>query len=534
MRPSRATVVLALLVPLCASLAALGADPESAASDREPASFAVGLQVEPGDPARPAPSAPRLLRAVQEIDVYGGMAVGTLIQEFENPAESEQSAAYGCSIRGAVEPRQLELEIAGPGRELALQPADPDDKRTKKDRRGHQFFSEPFTIPGEEQATLRTGFQLALPLEGRTFKLTAPRVHRGSVETTEHQGAAGAVPADAVPVKIVVTVHHGEPLMEVRSPSHEILVDFVGDRTIIETVRPEVPGDRAFELEFAVNSKESPTVAGYLRSDEEGRSGVEALLTPPEEPVEQSIRPKQMIFVIDTSGSMGRQEKMLQARRAVASCVEKMGADDRFNIIEFDTDFTLLSPAPVELAEFGEQKVTSWIEGLKATGGTKLMPALSAALTQPEDAERHRMIVVVSDGIINDETAVLELLREKLGEGRLFAVGTGKQIRQQTLLRLAEYGRGAAAFAGDSDSLEAAVDDLFVSISQPIGWDVKLAFEGGEVESIVPERLPDLYAGRPVRVLAWFRDDLPSALRLKMSTMEGERYYNVKLPPRVP
>jgi Ca-activated chloride channel family protein len=525
MGSSRATIAIALFILLYVSFAALGADAESADSGQEPASFEIGLQVEPGDPSLPAEPAPRLLRAVQEIEIYGGMALGTLIQEFENRAESDQSAAYGCSVRGAVEPRMLELEIDGPGRELALQAADPDEKRAKKVQRRHEFLSELFTIPGEERATLRTGYRLALPLEGRTFKLTAPMVQRGTAE---------AEPTEAVPVKIVVTVHHGEPLMEVRSPSHEILVDFVGDRTIVETVRPEVPGDRAFELEFAVNSKQSPTVAGYLRSDEEGRSGVEALLTPPEEPVEQSVRPKQMIFVIDTSGSMGRQEKMVQARRAVASCVEKLGADDRFNIIEFDADFTLLSPAPVELAEFGEQQVTSWIEGLKASGGTKLLPALTAALTQPEDAERHRMIVVVSDGIINDETAVLELLREKLGEGRLFAVGTGTQIRQQTLLRLAEYGRGAAAFAGDSESLEAAVDELYASIAQPIGWDVKLAIEGAEVEEIVPARLPDLYAGRPVRVLAWFRDDLPSALRLKMSTMAGERYYNVQLPPQAP
>ena len=78
------------------------------------------------------------------------------------------------------------------------------------------------------------------------------------------------------------------------------------------------------------------------------------------------------------------------------------------------------------------------------------------------------------------------------------------------------------------------MDELFVSIAQPIGWDVKLTWDGGDVEEIVPARLPDLYAGRPVRVLAWFRDDLPSALRLRMSTMEGERFYNVKLPPRTP
>jgi hypothetical protein len=534
MRSGRAIVVLAVLVPLCVSFAARSAGSESAASDPEPAKFSIGLQIEPADPTQPALPAPRLVRAVQEIDVYGGMAVGTLIQEFENPAESDHSVAYTCSFRGGAEPRMLELETSGPRRELALQPAEPRDTRSKQAPRDEELLSEPFTIPGEEQATLRTGFQLALPLDGRTFRLTAPEVHRGPIAAGTQKGKTAAEPAATLPVKIVVTVHHGEPLMEVRSPSHEIIVDFVGDRTIVETVRPEVPGDRAFELEFALNSKESPTVAGYLRRDEEGRSGVEALLTPPEEPVEQSIRPKQMLFVIDTSGSMGRQEKLLQARRALASCVEKLGADDRFNIIEFDTDFTMLNPTPIELAEFGEEKVTRWIEGLKANGGTKLQPALTAALTQPEDSERHRMIVVVSDGILNDETAVLELLREKLGEGRLFAVGTGKQIRQQTLLRLAEYGRGAAAFAGDSESLETAVDELFVSIAQPIGWDVKLAFEGGDVEEIVPARLPDLYAGRPVRVLAWFRDDLPSALRLRMTTMEGERFYNVKLPPRAP
>jgi Ca-activated chloride channel family protein len=129
---------------------------------------------------------------------------------------------------------------------------------------------------------------------------------------------------------------------------------------------------------------------------------------------------------------------------------------------------------------------------------------------------------------------VLSLLEASLGEGRLFVVGTGKQIRQETLLRLAEYGRGAATFAGDSHSLETAVAELFDSISEPLGWDVKVDWGGAEIEEILPSRLPDLYAGRPVRVLAWFRGDLPSTLRLKMSTMDGERLFHVKLPPRRP
>jgi Ca-activated chloride channel family protein len=214
--------------------------------------------------------------------------------------------------------------------------------------------------------------------------------------------------------------------------------------------------------------------------------------------------------------------------------VKRLAPQDRFNLVEFDTDFTMFSPVPVDPAKIDESETNRWLERLAAEGGTKLLPALEATLTQPDDPDRHRMIVVVTDGILSDEQDVLHVLEKSLGEGRLFVVGTGKQIRQETLLRLAEYGRGAAAFAGDAQSLESAVTELFDSIADPLGWDVRLDFAGAEIEETVPSRLPDLYAGRPVRVLAWFRDELPSQMLLRMATTEGERLYEVKLPPRLP
>ncbi len=292
-----------------------------------------------------------------------------------------------------------------------------------------------------------------------------------------------------------------------------------------------MPADRPFELRFAVSSQKQPTLAGYVREEKDGRRAVEALVTPPEKPTEKSTRPKELLFIVDSSGSMAHERKLEQARRAVASSIRKLRPVDRFNIVEFDDQFRMMSEKSVELESYGRDRVKQWLSQLQPGGGTTLLPALAAMLEQPADPERHRMIVVVTDGILQDEEEALNLLREKLGEGRLFVVGTGPRMRQETLLRLAEYGRGAAAFAGQPSELEAAVAELFDRFSRPLGWDLKFDWAGAEIDEVTPARLPDLYAGRAVRVVAWVRGDLPSVLRVRMSTMEGEQLYDVSLPP---
>ena len=139
-----------------------------------------------------------------------------------------------------------------------------------------------------------------------------------------------------------------------------------------------------------------------------GRVGVEAVIQPPEIPDEGTVRPKQLLFIVDSSGSMKHSEKIDQARRAVLSCVEKLSATDRFNIVEFDQDHHFMSPAPVDPSKFDVDQVEQWLNRVQADGATKILSALDATLEQPEDPERHRMIVVLTDGAIKDETEALE------------------------------------------------------------------------------------------------------------------------------
>jgi hypothetical protein len=467
-----------------------------------------------------------------------------LIQEFTNGSELELSLVYSCEFQRTSPFGPIEMESQGRLHELQAEvrsAATNVGKTTGKSRQrtsaagdrgaavqklrrefpqlasqlgysttergetepGGSIRSEPFEIEGGQIVSVHSSYRAPLLVDGRLFRLTLPAIR----EAARPQAAADPDRAAFVPMRIEVTVHHDERLLELRSASHEILSDFLGDRTIVEPTLREVPADQPFELEFAVNSKAQPTVAGYVREDAEGRLGIEAVLTPPEA------------------------EKLVQARSAVSACVKKLLPVDKFNVAEFDTDVKMFRPAPVEPGELGEDEVDEWLDLVAAEGGTQLLPALEAAFDQPDDPERHRIIIVVTDGILADETAALKLLDERLGNARLFVVGTGELLRQATLLRLAQHGRGAATFAGMSDELEPAVAALFDSISQPLGWDLQLDWDGAEIEEIVPTRLPDLYAGRPVRVLAWVRGDLPDTLALRMSTTDGERRLRVKLPP---
>jgi len=487
---------------------------------------------------------PRVSRAVYEIHVWGGMAVGQLTQEFVNEQERETRVLYSTTNALGIDVQRIELESDGALYELKLERLVPKQKKsarnTGKTQRVQQLSridgigsaavariprtvqTEPFDLAAEASTTVHADLSWPILLEGRIFRLTLPAIRPAGELTGE---------AEPIPLQLSITVHSDRQLDVVESDTHQILVDFVGDKTIIEPVDAEIAGNRPFELRFAVNDRTSPTVTGYHVNDGAGRVGIEALIQPPEAPGDGTVRPKQLLFILDSSGSMKQDDKMDQARRAVLSCVEKLTEADRFNIVEFDQVHRMMLAEPVAVSSFGKEQVAEWLEQVKANGGTLILSALEATLEQPEDPERHRMIVVVTDGIIKDEAGALALLREKLGDARLFVVGTGRHHRQETLLRLAEYGRGVAVFANEGDALEQAVDELYAAISRPLGWDVELSLGSAVIDEILPSRIPDLYAGRGVRVIAWVDGDLPSQMTLRMSTEDGARVYRVLLPP---
>jgi len=332
------------------------------------------------------------------------------------------------------------------------------------------------------------------------------------------------------PLSVVLRIHHDQPLEVAESSSHDVLIEFEGDHTVVELVAPDPLGQTAFEFSYALGQADEPGLAGFATPETEtGERDVLLVFSPAVSPDEETVRPKEVVFVLDTSGSM-RGPKIQVAQQALTACLQRLHEVDRFNLVEFDASFTMLLEEPQEASASALAAAGAWLSGQKTGGATMLLPALAATFEQERGPEHHRMVVVLTDGAIGDEAKVLEFLQETLGEARLFFVGVGAEPKREAILRLAEYGRGTAVFADDPEGFGLAVQQLFEGISAPLAWDLSVDWAGAEVIEMRPERLPDLYVGRPVTVQARVRGDLPPTLVLQASTTRGVRTFEALLP----
>jgi Ca-activated chloride channel family protein len=504
----------------------------------------VGMTGGPVDDPDAQPVGLRFVAARYEVDVLGPLAFGTLVQEFRNDAPQDVLANYRVQGSGGLEMESLEIRVGGviqeePSTEDGSEQA-ADDARTKarsdaKNRGATR--REKILVESGQQVSIRSTFQTSVSLTKGQFRLLLPAVEaerdpipdrkkarRRFVSLDELLDVHGPSreSAAAPSLSIQVSIEHDQPLLRVHSTSHEIDHGYYGDRTLVELAKEDDPSRAAFQLSFALGSQDEATFLVFAGPVSDGARNVMAVLSPPTDPQTQSVRPKQVLFVLDTSGSM-RAGKLNRAREALSACLEMLGPDDLFNIVEFDSDHTMLAPEPVNQDSLAPGEAERWLEELAAKGGTKLLPALSATFEQAESPDHHRMIIVLTDGAVDNEDEVLELVGRDLGAGRLFVVGIGKDVRKETIHQLAEEGRGTAAFAGEAGSIEPVVGRLFGSVAAPVAWDLEIDWGGAQVEAVEPERLADLYAGRTVTAVARVRGELPEEIAISGLDIDGDR-----------
>jgi Ca-activated chloride channel family protein len=307
-----------------------------------------------------------------------------------------------------------------------------------------------------------------------------------------------------------------------------VYVTFDGTHSLVELAADPV-GDRPIEIGFALGLSDAPSLAAFVAPAVDGEREVVVVLSPALETAAETVRPKELLFLLDTSGSM-HGEKIAKATHALGTCLERTAPADRFNLARFSHDFELLHAEPVPGTAEAVAAARLWLERQRTGGNTRLSPALEATLEQAHDATLHRLVVIVSDGKLGDAPEVQALLQARLGEARLFLVGIGDDVNEPEILRLAQLGRGTAVFARAAEQLEAAITELFGGIAAPVAWDLRLHWGEAEVVSMEPSHVPDLYAGRPVTIRARVRGELPPDLLVEASTMDGVRVFQTALP----
>ncbi len=536
--------IIGIIVFALLWLPASGNATQPAVSDERLSAIMVGSPADEPDGA-----AERLVfvSARYEVDVLGSIATGMLVQEFHNDTEHDLEVSYRLKTGPSIRTGSITYETDGEARDGALpeeeekpesEPAAGGAGGTKKtvkekpasgDTRGGAV-----RVRANKSVTVRTRFTVEVPLDTGQSRLRLPAIYADQVPVARPRAVRRQAPRaldrdtrpqggpDIVPMSISVNVHHDERLLDYKSRTHDIIASFDGEKTIIEPARMEIVDGKPFELMFSYGSEYDATLLAYAGPLQKGTRQVVLVLTPPSAPWKESIRAKQVLFVLDTSGSM-RHGKLDQARRAIAACLRKLDRNDLYNIVEFDSQATMLRAEPGGIATISVSEAETWLESLEAAGGTMLLPALKQTLQQPESRDHHPMIVVLTDGMMVDEEEVVELLEQNLGSGRLFVVGIGKDVKRSTIRRLAEYGRGTAAFAVDAEAIDRVVETLFDSVASPLAWDLEVDWGAMTVDAVQPLRLPDLYAGRTVKAIARVSGDLPEEMTIRGFTTDGEQ-----------
>jgi Ca-activated chloride channel family protein len=316
------------------------------------------------------------------------------------------------------------------------------------------------------------------------------------------------------PVSISVRLQAGFALGEVKSAHHAVKIETEGDDTRrIKLDAGLVPADRDFELTWRPAASAAPAV-GLFREHVGDGDYVLAFLTPPALPQSDQRRAREIVFVIDNSGSMGG-TSIAQAKASLLYAFDRIGPSDRFNVIRFDHTMDVLFPDTVPADAEHVATAKAFVTALQARGGTEMVPPMQAALSDPRqsDADHVRQVIFLTDGEIGNEQQLLETIGRMRGRSRLFMVGIGSAPNTYLMTRAAEIGRGTFTHIGSVEQVEARMRALFAKLESPVVTDLAATFSAGQADA-APHLIPDLYRGEPV-VLAAKLAHLSGTLELK-------------------
>ena len=367
---------------------------------------------------------------------------------------------------------------------------------------------------------------LALERNEATFRfplVVAPRYIPGSPLPGDSVGDGVASDTDAVPdasritppvllpgypnpvrLKLRVDIDpSGLPMNQLRSSLHSVVEGGNGAGLRSIELKPGERLDRDFILRWALGDGAVRTSL-VVAPDREGDGASFALTVLPPQAT-GGERPRDVVLVLDRSGSMGGW-KMVAARRAAARLVDHLSEVDRFAVLAFDdsidTPRGLPGDALVAASDRNRFRAVEFLAGLDARGGTEMAEPLAraAGLLGGGYRDRERIVLLVTDGQVGNEDQILRELGPRLRGARVFAVGVDRAVNAGFLTRLGELGAGGFELVESEDRLDEVMDRVQRKIGTPVVTELAIAAEGMEIEpdSVVPRRLPDLLSGSPV------------------------------------
>jgi Ca-activated chloride channel family protein len=317
-------------------------------------------------------------------------------------------------------------------------------------------------------------------------------------------------------VTFAASINAGMPLALIASRYHPVDISEEAGRYQVILSDTDTPMDHDLELTWRPVEDSLPRATVFTETRDGLPHLLIMLLPPDDESVPVTTIPRELIFVIDTSGSM-HGTSLSQAIRSLTLALDGLKPVDRFNVIQFNSVTSTLFRGSVQATSNNIGIAKRYVAGLEANGGTEMRPALSKALNYPVSETHLRQVIFITDGSVGNEQQLFSLIEQKLGRSRLFTVGIGSAPNSWFMRKAAEAGHGTFTMISALHEVKEKMQRLFRKLEQPQITDITVEWPDGMLTEAYPQTIPDLYTGEPILIKALISNEPRAADQLKIS-----------------
>jgi Ca-activated chloride channel family protein len=511
------------------------------------------------NPAQAQPAAPKfhLKETRVEAEISGVLARVRVSQVFQNPFSDRLEALYVFplpensavdaysfqigerlivgEVKERVEARQIYERARQDGRKAAL----------LEQERANIFTQSVANIPANAEVVIHIEYVQPLEVDQERYlfrfpmvvgpryipgtPVSRPSMGRGWARDTDLVPDASRITPEVIPsgmrngndVFITVKIDGAMPIQAVTPVTHELNVEKRSETESIVTLKNQsVVPDQDFIFEYRL-AGEHTTLASMTHRASSDEDGYVMLALQPKWSLDSSeITSREVLLVLDTSGSMNG-PAMSQLRQFADKILDGLKAEDTFRVIAFSNQARAFQPAAVPATGENIEAAKNFVRGLRANGGTNLLSALQLALGETQtESSPPRYLFLMTDALVGNDHSILRYLKDqRFQDARVFPVAFGAAPNDYLMKRAAEIGRGFSLQVTNQDNPVALAEQVNALTNSPYMTDLQIDWGDLTVQDQVPERLPDLYAGKPLIVLAKYSQTGFSTVKLRGNVM---------------
>jgi Ca-activated chloride channel family protein len=331
-------------------------------------------------------------------------------------------------------------------------------------------------------------------------------------------------------VSLAIRINAGMPIAAVQSDTHAITkVQEDLQRQVITLASGRTIDNRDFVLRYTLAGEASQ--AGLLAYRDERGGFFSVLIEPPAIPAPATITPREMVFVLDCSGSMSGLP-MAASKAFMGQALRGLRATDSFRLIRFSDGATEFSTQPLRATPANIRRGIAYTNQLYGSGGTMMTSGIRQAFQPPVPPNALRLVVFLTDGYIGNEAEVLGLIKQQIGPARLFAFGVGAGVNRYLLAEMGRVGRGFVRYMDSSEDPEAVAVELAERLQSPVLTDIRIDWGDLAPTAVSPDPVPDLFAGQSLRVQGRYAS--PGDYQIRVQGLANGRRAVLPLRVRLP